>query len=75
MDFNDALLQGSNNKQLPNQFYGLALLIEGNNITLKNARVSGYKVAVMAKDCKNLVIEGPTIITASNYKAPGSTKM
>ena len=57
VDFNDALLQGSNNKQLPNEFYGLALLIEGNNITLKNARVSGYKVAVMAKDCKNLVIE------------------
>jgi len=57
VDFNNALLQGSNNKQLPNEFYGLALLIEGNNITLKNARVSGYKIAVMARNCKNLVIE------------------
>lgn len=57
IDFNNAFLQGSNNKQLPNEFYGLALLIKGNNITLKNARVSGYKVAVMAEGCKNLKIE------------------
>lgn len=57
VDFNNALLQGSNNKQLPNEFYGLALLIEGNNITIKNARVSGYKVAVMARNCRNLLIE------------------
>ncbi|HMU73361.1 MAG TPA: hypothetical protein PKD93_11505, partial [Ferruginibacter sp.] len=45
VDFNRALLQGSNNRQLPNQFYGLAVLIEGNNITIRNARISGYKVA------------------------------
>ncbi len=57
VDFNNALLLGSNNKQLPNEFYGLALLIEGNDITIKNARVSGYKVAVMAKGCTNLKIE------------------
>lgn len=58
VDFNDALLLGSSNRSIPNEYSGLALLIEGNNITLKNARVSGYKVAVMAKGCKNLVIEG-----------------
>lgn len=57
IDFNDALLQGSNDKQLPNQFYGLALLIQGDNITLKNARIAGYKIAVMAAGCKNLTIE------------------
>ena len=57
VDFNTALLQGSNNKQLPNEFYGLAVLIKGNNITLKNARISGYKVAVIAAGCKNLKIE------------------
>lgn len=56
VDFNNALLLGSNNKQLPNEFYGLALLIEGNNITIKNARVSGYKVAVMARGCTDLKI-------------------
>lgn len=57
VDLNNALLQGSNDKQLPNQFYGLAILVEGNNITIKNARISGYKVALMAVDCKNLAIE------------------
>jgi parallel beta-helix repeat protein len=57
VDFNNALLQGSNDKQLPNAFYGLAILIKGNNITLKNARITGYKVAVMAEGCKNLKIE------------------
>ncbi|MFZ1305052.1 MAG: NosD domain-containing protein [Ferruginibacter sp.] len=57
VDFNNALLQGSNDKQLPNAFYGLAILIKGNNITLKNARISGFKVAVMAEGCKNLTIE------------------
>ncbi|MEO6253549.1 MAG: right-handed parallel beta-helix repeat-containing protein [Ferruginibacter sp.] len=57
VDFDNALLQGSVDKQLPNQFYGLAILIKGNNITLKNARVTGYKVAIMAEGCKNLTIE------------------
>jgi len=57
VDFDDALLQGSIDKQLPNQFYGLALLIKGNNITLKNARVTAYKVAIIAEGCTNLRIE------------------
>ena len=57
VDFNNAVLYGSNDKQLPNAFYGLAILIKGNNITLKNARISGFKVAVMAEGCNNLKIE------------------
>jgi parallel beta-helix repeat protein len=57
VDFNKSFLQGSINKQLPNEFYGLAILIQGNNITLKNASVSDYKVAVIAEGCKNLKIE------------------
>lgn len=57
VDFNNSSLQGSFNKQLPNEFYGLAILVKGNNITIKNARVRGYKVAMMAEGCKNLRIE------------------
>lgn len=57
VDFNNALLQGSSDKELPNGFYGLAVLIKGDNITIKNARISSYKVAVMAVGCKNLKIE------------------
>lgn len=57
VDFNNATLQGSSDKQYPSEFYGLAVLIQGDNITLKNARINGYKVAVMATGCKNLKIE------------------
>ena len=57
IDFNNAFLQGSNDRQLPNQFYGLAILIKGNNITLKNASIRGFKIAIMALGCKNLRIE------------------
>lgn len=57
IDFNGAVLQGSNNRQQPNQYYGLAILVEGDNITITNARVKGYKIALMARGCKNLRIE------------------
>ena len=68
VDFNRALLQGSSDRQLPNGFYGLALLIKGNNITLKNARVTGYKVAVMAEGCKNLKIARPQTFSSHTNK-------
>lgn len=58
VDFNKAVLHGSTDKQLPNEFYGLAILVKGNNITIKNAIVNGYKVAIMAQGCTNLKIEG-----------------
>lgn len=57
VDFNKSMLQGSNDKKYPNQFYGLAILVKGKNITIKNVSVSGYKVALMAQGCKNLRIE------------------
>lgn len=57
VDFNSAILKGSNDKEFPNQFYGVAIYIKGNNIVLKNASISGYKVAVMADGCNNLVIK------------------
>jgi parallel beta-helix repeat protein len=57
VDFNGAILQGSNDKHYPNEFYGLAVMVKGNNITIKNAVIRGYKVGLMAKNCKNLKIE------------------
>jgi parallel beta-helix repeat protein len=57
IDFNNAVLHGSNNTNQPNQFTGLAILVKGNNINIKNAIINGYKVAVMATGCKNLKIE------------------
>ncbi len=56
VDFNGAVLIGSNDQYLPNEFYGTAILIKGKNITLKNAIIRGYKVAVMAEGVDELSI-------------------
>ncbi|MBS1513312.1 MAG: right-handed parallel beta-helix repeat-containing protein [Bacteroidetes bacterium] len=66
VDFNNAQLKGSNDKAFPNQFYGLAVLVQGNHITIKNAKISGYKIALMAAHCKNLVIENSNF--SYNYR-------
>jgi len=58
VDFNNAILRGSNLKKNPDEFFGVAILIKaGNNIKIKNLKVKGYKVALMAKGVTNLTIE------------------
>ena len=58
VDFNNAVLRGSNLKKNPDEFFGVAILIRsGSNITIKNLKASGYKVALMAKGITNLTIE------------------
>lgn len=57
VDFNGSALWGSNDKQWPNEFYGTAILVMGNHITLKNANIHGYKLAIRADSCNDLVIE------------------
>jgi parallel beta-helix repeat protein len=58
VDFNDATLKGSNDKHLPDEFYGVAILIKGGkNITIKNLNARGYKVALLAGNVEGLVIE------------------
>jgi hypothetical protein len=52
------MLKGSNLKKNPDEFFGVAILIRsGSNITIKNLKASGYKVALMAKGISNLTIE------------------
>ena len=58
VDFNNAVLSGSNLKKKPDEFFGVAILIRsGNNITIKNLKARGYKVALMARGITNLTIE------------------
>jgi hypothetical protein len=59
VDFNNAVLQGSNDKINPDEFYGLSVLIKkgSKNITIKNAVIHGYKVAILADSIENLTIE------------------
>ncbi len=60
VDFNQSVLQGSNNKTRPDEFYGLAILVKkgSKNITIKNASIHGYVIAIMA--------DGVTQLTISN---------
>ncbi|HEX6179944.1 MAG TPA: right-handed parallel beta-helix repeat-containing protein, partial [Chitinophagaceae bacterium] len=58
IDFNNARLTGSNDKDMPDEFYGLAIRVTGGkNITIKNLSARGYKVALLATDVEGLVIE------------------
>lgn len=58
IDFNKAVLKGSGGKKYPNEFYGVAILLTGGkNITLKNLKATGYKVALLAYNVDGLKIE------------------
>lgn len=58
IDFNKAILKGAKEGVAPNQFKGLAILVEnGNNITLRNLKVRGYKIGLLARNVSNLTIE------------------
>jgi len=58
VDFNHCMLQGSNDKKYPNEFYGLAVLIKkgSSNINIINANIHGFKIAVMADSVEHLQI-------------------
>lgn len=59
VDFNGAVLAGSNTKQAPNEFAGVAIHVrKGRNITIRNLTAKGYKVALYATDVEGLTIEG-----------------
>ncbi|MBS1653536.1 MAG: right-handed parallel beta-helix repeat-containing protein [Bacteroidetes bacterium] len=58
IDFNNAVLQGNGKKGRPDEFTGVAILIKnGKNITIKNLKAKGYKVALLARNVNGLIIE------------------
>ncbi|MEO8116806.1 MAG: right-handed parallel beta-helix repeat-containing protein, partial [Bacteroidota bacterium] len=58
IDFNGAVLDGSKNKYSPDAFTGTALrILKSKNVTIKNAVIKGYKIALFAKNVQNLHIE------------------
>lgn len=59
VDFNDATLQGSNTKQHPDEFFGVAIIISSRstNVTIKNLKVKGFKVALLARDVASITLE------------------
>ena len=56
VDFKQASLEGSPKTSDPDQRKGIGLVVEGNNVTIKNLRMRGYKVGVLAKNTKNLML-------------------
>jgi len=58
IDFNNAVLKGSNKKINPDDFFGTGIIIKNSkNVTIRNLKASGYKVALMATNVGNLILE------------------
>src|SRR5690242_14824011 len=57
VDFNGAVLQGSNDKKRPDEFYGTGVLVTGTGITIKNAVIRGYKIAIMGRHLATSIID------------------
>ncbi|MEI8282643.1 MAG: right-handed parallel beta-helix repeat-containing protein, partial [Armatimonadota bacterium] len=54
IDMKGMVFRGSDPSVEPDQRKGLGVRISGNNLTIKNLNVHGYKVALWAENCKNL---------------------
>jgi parallel beta-helix repeat protein len=55
VDMNGAVLDGSPAAAAPDAFAGIGILIDGgSNVTVKNATVRGYKVAILARSSPDL---------------------
>jgi parallel beta-helix repeat protein len=67
VDFTGVELVGSPDGTAPDRFAGLAILIDGGaNITLRNARVHGYKVGILARNVTGLELAGNDV--SDNWK-------
>ena len=54
IDLKGMVFRGTELNVEPDQRKGLGVRIIGNNLTIKNLHVHGFKVAVIAENCKNL---------------------
>jgi len=67
VDFNGAVLAGAAGGADPDAFAGVGILIDGGrNVTLKNAVVRGYRIAVLARRSPDLHLTGNDF--SYNYK-------
>lgn len=54
VDFNGAVIDGGAGKSLPDQFIGRGIVLKGKNITVKNAKLKGFKLAIFAEAVDSL---------------------
>jgi parallel beta-helix repeat protein len=67
LDLEGVELVGSADSVTPDRFAGLAILVDGGeNITIRNARIRGYKVGILARNVKNLTLAGNDV--SRNWK-------
>ncbi|MGZ8541286.1 MAG: right-handed parallel beta-helix repeat-containing protein [Chitinophagaceae bacterium] len=58
IDFNNAELKGSNRVSDPDGFSGIGIIISNSrNVTIKNLKARGYKVAFLAKNVEKLTLD------------------
>ena len=58
VDFNNAVLKGSNSIKNPDGFFGVAILIRNSkNVTIRNLKAGGYKIALQAMNVEKLTVE------------------
>jgi len=58
VDFNSSTLKGSNAKKWPDEFIGIAVMIvNSKNVTIKNLKAKGYKIALLARNTEGLTID------------------
>lgn len=58
IDFNNSELTGSNSRKTPDEFFGVAILVRNSrNITIKNLKAKGYKIALLARNVEALTLE------------------
>ena len=58
IDFNNSTLTGSNSKSKPDEFFGVAIMIRNSkNVTIRNLKAKGYKVALMARNVEHLTLD------------------
>ncbi len=58
IDFKQASLSGATNSAKPDEYSGLAILIQNSrNVTIKNLNARGYRVALIARNVEGLVLD------------------
>ena len=59
VDFAGAVLEGTDPAANPDRAAGVAIRVEGgHNVRVLNARVRGYKVGILARDVRDLTLQG-----------------
>ena len=58
VDFNNSELKGSNQTKNPDEFFGVGIIIRNSrNVTIKNLKARGYKVALLVNNAEGLILE------------------